>query len=180
MDADDCLHPAASYPRSIPCRVLSRVGACTALAPSVIEPPPTVTIRSAPASRVISAASITACRGVCGGMWSNRPAMRIDELGVPVLFTEAARFQSWLDVEAALAEPTIIPAEMPDSSRLEQVRNRLPAGGRWIRTFGSRSRNRYRKGQPVSWENELVARIRERIFRGPKVRIHLPSAASLV
>jgi len=38
-------------------------------------------------------------------------------------------FQSWLDVEAALAELTIIPAEMPDSSRLEQVRNRLPAGG---------------------------------------------------
>jgi hypothetical protein len=26
------------------------------------------------------------------------------------------RFQSWLDVEAALAEPTIIPAEMPDLS----------------------------------------------------------------
>ena len=35
---------------------------------------------------------------------------------MPVLFTEAARFQSWLDVEAALAELTIIPAEMPDSS----------------------------------------------------------------
>jgi hypothetical protein len=35
---------------------------------------------------------------------------------VPVLFTEAARFQSWLDVEAALAELTIIPAEMPGSS----------------------------------------------------------------
>ncbi len=32
------------------------------------------------------------------------------------LFTEATRFQSWLDVEAALAELTIIPAEMPDSS----------------------------------------------------------------
>ena len=32
------------------------------------------------------------------------------------LFTQAARFQSWLDVEAALAELTIIPAEMPDSS----------------------------------------------------------------
>ena len=32
------------------------------------------------------------------------------------LFTEAARSQSWLDVEAALAELAIIPAEMPDSS----------------------------------------------------------------
>jgi hypothetical protein len=31
-------------------------------------------------------------------------------------FTEGARFKSWLDVEAALAELTIIPAEMPDSS----------------------------------------------------------------
>ena len=35
---------------------------------------------------------------------------------MPVLFTEAARFQSWLDAEAALVELTIIPAEMPDSS----------------------------------------------------------------
>ena len=35
---------------------------------------------------------------------------------MPALFTQAARFQSWLDVEAALAELTIIPAEMPDSS----------------------------------------------------------------
>jgi hypothetical protein len=35
---------------------------------------------------------------------------------VPALFTEAARFQSWLDVEATLAELTIIPTEMPDSS----------------------------------------------------------------
>ena len=43
-------------------------------------------------------------------------SLRIDELGVPVLFTEAARFQSWLDVEAALAELIIIPAKMPDSS----------------------------------------------------------------
>ena len=42
--------------------------------------------------------------------------LAIGELGVPVLFTEAARFQSWLDVEAAQAELTIITAEMPDSS----------------------------------------------------------------
>src|SRR6266446_5580973 len=51
-------------------------------------------------------------------------------------------FQSWLDVEAALAELTIIPAEMPDSSRLEQVRNRLPAGGRRIRTIGPSCKKR--------------------------------------
>ena len=29
--------------------------------------------------------------------------LRIDELGVRALFAEAARFQSWLDVEATLA-----------------------------------------------------------------------------
>src|SRR6516164_3992163 len=50
---------------------------CTALAPSVTEPPPIVTIRSAPASRAIVAASITARRGVCGGIRSNRPAKRL-------------------------------------------------------------------------------------------------------
>ena len=32
---------------------------------------------------------------------------------MPVLFAEATRFQSWPDVEAALAELTTIPAEMP-------------------------------------------------------------------
>ena len=35
---------------------------------------------------------------------------------MPARFTEAARSQSWLDVAAALAELTIIPAEMRDSS----------------------------------------------------------------
>ena len=49
---------------------------CTALAPSVIEPPPTVTIRSAFAARAASLAAITASRGVCGGIASNRPAQR--------------------------------------------------------------------------------------------------------
>ena len=43
---------------------------CTALAPSVIEPPPTVTIRSALAARACSAAAMTASRGVCGGIAS--------------------------------------------------------------------------------------------------------------
>jgi hypothetical protein len=44
---------------------------------------------------------------------------------VRALFTQAARFQSWLDVEAALADLTIIPAEMPDSSWRVQP-NRCP------------------------------------------------------
>jgi uncharacterized protein (TIGR03435 family) len=41
-------------------------------------------------------------------------SLRIDDPGVRALFTESARFQSWLDVEAALAEAQaelgIIPA----------------------------------------------------------------------
>ena len=45
----------------------------TALAPSVIEPPPRVTIRSARASRAWPAAAITALRGVCGGILSKVP-----------------------------------------------------------------------------------------------------------
>lgn len=46
---------------------------CTAFAPSVIEPPPRVTIRSARVSRACSAAAITALRGVCGGILSKVP-----------------------------------------------------------------------------------------------------------
>ena len=49
---------------------------CTALAPSVIEPPPTVTMRSALASRAWLAAAITAARGVCAGIASKMPAQR--------------------------------------------------------------------------------------------------------
>ena len=49
---------------------------CTALAPSVIEPPPTVTMRSASAARACSVAAITAARGVCAGIASKMPAQR--------------------------------------------------------------------------------------------------------
>jgi adenylosuccinate lyase len=42
------------------------------------------------------------------------PQLRINDPGARALFTESARFQSWLDVEAALAlaqaELSIIPA----------------------------------------------------------------------
>ena len=53
---------------------------CTALAPSVIEPPPTVTIRSALAARACSAAAMTASRGVCGGIASKVAAQRAPRL----------------------------------------------------------------------------------------------------
>jgi hypothetical protein len=49
---------------------------CTALAPSVIEPPPTVTMRSAAAARACSAAATTASRGVCCGIASNTATQR--------------------------------------------------------------------------------------------------------
>ena len=45
----------------------------TALAPSVIEPPPRVTIRSACAARACAAAAITAERGECAGIMSKVP-----------------------------------------------------------------------------------------------------------
>ncbi len=49
---------------------------CTALAPSVIEPPPMVTMRSALALRACSVAAITASRGVCAGIASKIAAQR--------------------------------------------------------------------------------------------------------
>src|SRR5439155_1395382 len=65
---------------------------CTALAPSVTEPPPTVAIRSAPASRAISAASMTAWRGVCGGIRSNTPAQRLPSARRTLAISSVARF----------------------------------------------------------------------------------------
>ena len=65
---------------------------CTALAPSVIEPPPTVAIKSAFASRAMAAASITACRGVCGGIWSNSPANRLPSARRTLAISSVVRF----------------------------------------------------------------------------------------
>jgi hypothetical protein len=48
----------------------------------------------------------------------------------------------------------------------------LSAGGRRIRTFGSRSPKPLSEGPVIIGGKELVARIRERICGGPKVRIH--------
>ena len=50
---------------------------CTALAPSVIEPPPTVTMRSAHRRRAPGlAAAMTAARGVCAGIASKMATQR--------------------------------------------------------------------------------------------------------
>jgi adenylosuccinate lyase len=56
-------------------------------------------------------------------------SLRIDDPGVRALFTEAARFQSWLDVEAALAEaqaelgiiPAVAAREIVRKARLEHL-----------------------------------------------------------
>jgi len=49
-------------------------------------------------------------------------SLRIDDPGVRALFTEAARFQSWLDVEAALAQAQAELGIIPESAAREIVR----------------------------------------------------------
>src|SRR2546428_1355055 len=49
-------------------------------------------------------------------------SLRIDDPGVRALFTEAARFQSWLDVEAALALAQAERGVIPDGAAREIVR----------------------------------------------------------
>src|SRR5213594_139915 len=49
-------------------------------------------------------------------------SLRIDDPGVRALFTEAARFQSWLDVEAALAQAQAELGVIPDGAAREIVR----------------------------------------------------------
>src|SRR5881409_3358995 len=49
-------------------------------------------------------------------------SLRIDDPGVRTLFTEAARFQSWLDVEAALAEAQAELGIIPERAAREIVR----------------------------------------------------------
>src|SRR6266540_6563213 len=48
-------------------------------------------------------------------------SLRIDDPGVRALFTEAARFQSWLDVEAALAQAQAELGVIPDAAAREIV-----------------------------------------------------------
>ena len=44
-------------------------------------------------------------------------ALRVSDPGIRALFTETARLQSWLDVEAALAQAEAELAVIPDWSR---------------------------------------------------------------
>src|ERR1700721_2524654 len=78
---------------------------CTALAPSVIEPPPTVTIRSAPTARACSAAAITASRGVCGGIASKVPAQRGPRPSRIFAISSVSRFSVPLTIRNARVVP---------------------------------------------------------------------------
>src|SRR6266540_4901357 len=49
-------------------------------------------------------------------------SLRIDDPGVRALFTESARFQSWLDVEAALARAQAELGIIPESAAREITR----------------------------------------------------------
>jgi 3-carboxy-cis,cis-muconate cycloisomerase len=49
-------------------------------------------------------------------------SLRIDDPGVRALFTESARFQSWLDVEAALAQAQAELGIIPDGAAREITR----------------------------------------------------------
>src|SRR3982074_196222 len=49
-------------------------------------------------------------------------SLRIEDPGVRALFTEAARFQSWLDVEAALAQAQAELGIIPDAPARELTR----------------------------------------------------------
>src|SRR5205809_5114563 len=49
-------------------------------------------------------------------------SLRIDDPGVRALFTEAARFQSWLDVEAALARAQADLGIIPELAAREIIR----------------------------------------------------------
>src|SRR5438094_2828297 len=55
-------------------------------------------------------------------MQEEPPSVRIDDRGVRALFTEAARFQSWLDVEAALAQAQAELGIIPDGAAREITR----------------------------------------------------------
>jgi 3-carboxy-cis,cis-muconate cycloisomerase len=49
-------------------------------------------------------------------------SLRIDDPGVRALFTESARFQSWLDVEAALAQAQAELGIIPEAAARQIIR----------------------------------------------------------
>src|SRR5260370_478779 len=70
------------------------------------------------------AALLTSWRRACdtSPMLEEPTSLRIDDPGVRALFTESARFQSWLDVEAALARAQAELGIIPEAAAREIVR----------------------------------------------------------
>ncbi len=79
---------------------------CTALAPSVIEPPPIVTMRSAFAARACSLAAMTAARGVCGGIASKVPTQCGPSAWRMVSITSVSRLRVPLTIRKARFAPS--------------------------------------------------------------------------
>ena len=77
----------------------------TALAASVIEPPPSVTIRSARASRACSAAAITALRGEWAGMRSKVPTHLLPSARRSFSISSVSRFSVPLTIRKTRAAP---------------------------------------------------------------------------
>src|SRR5215813_5761539 len=74
--------------------------------------------------RYCAASSVDNAGSSCetGRMLEEPTSLRIEDPGVRALFTEAARFQSWLDVEAALAEAQAELGIIPEGAAREIVR----------------------------------------------------------
>ena len=98
--------PALIRSMSSGLRILLARQSCTALAPSVIEPPPTVTMRSASAARACSLAAMTAARGVCGGIASKVPAQRGPNARRMFSITSVSRLSVPLTIRKARFAPS--------------------------------------------------------------------------
>ncbi len=77
----------------------------TALAPSVIEPPPKVTMRSARANRACWAAAMTAERGECAGILSKVPTHLLPSARRSVSTSSVSRFNVPLAITKTRSAP---------------------------------------------------------------------------
>src|SRR5437867_1844333 len=160
---------------------------CTALAPSVTDPPPIVTIRSACASRAIVAASITAWRGVCGGIWSKTPATRLPSarrtlatasvlrLSVPLVIRNtrsAPRRRTSSATASAAGRPNVTDSIAPNATRPDCGMARPPSC-RVASYHQERSRAAMTPDEFLGRARDLLPAIRERASRAEQLR-HLP------
>ena len=112
---------------------------CTALAPSVIEPPPTVTMRSALAARAWLVAAITAARGVCAGIASKIATQRDPSALRIFLITSVSRLSVPLTIRNALLAPirSICSTITSDAGRPKTTSSMAPNTTRPLCTLSS-------------------------------------------